>query len=248
MSAGIELSLSIVSHGQGALIANLLEDLAQPHWAGGRSFEVILTLNIAEDEGWLRPDFPFPISVLRNAAPKGFGSNHNAAFAEARASLFAVVNPDIRFADFQIADLIDALATRDAGVAGPLVVASDGEVQDSARRFPTFGRLATRKLLRQRQPDYRPGRTIQSVDWLAGMFMLFPSGVYREIGGFDEGYFMYLEDVEVCRRLRSRGRQVLWVGSTAVIHDASRASRRSLRHLRWHISSLIRYFFARPKQ
>jgi GT2 family glycosyltransferase len=242
------VSLSIVSHGQGALITRLLDDIGHPDWRGDTSFEVIVTLNIPEDERWLEGPFPFPVTVIRNERPKGFGANHNAAFRSAGGALFAVVNPDIRLASFRIDDLIIALNRDKAGVCGPLVKAPDGADEDSARRFPTIARLVRRKLRTRHAPDYRPSDMPLEVDWLAGMFLLFPSSIYREIGGFDERYFMYLEDVEICRHLGRRGRVALWVTSTAVIHDASRASRRSIRHLRWHVSSLARYLCARKRR
>lgn len=248
MAERVIVSLSIVSHGQGALITRLLDDIGHPGWRGDTTFEVIVTLNIPEDEHWLEGPFPFPVTVIRNERPKGFGANHNAAFRIARGKLFAVVNPDIRLSSFRIDDLIIALDREKAGVCGPLVKAPDGADEDSARRFPTITRLFRRKLRTKHAPDYRPSATPVEVDWLAGMFLLFPSSIYREIGGFDERYFMYLEDVEICRHLGHRGRTALWVTSTAVIHDASRASRRSIRHLRWHIGSLARYLFASTRR
>lgn len=248
MADPVTLSLSIVSHGQGLLVSNLLDDLCCPAWHAGISFEVVITLNTPENEEWLEGPFPFPISVIRNQYPKGFGANHNAAFRNARGRMFAVVNPDVRLASFRVTDMIRALESDQAGVCGPLVKAPDGSVEDSARRFPTFASLIQRKLLRKRTPDYKPSTIPIQVDWLAGMFMLFSSETYEDIGGFDEDYFMYLEDVEICRHLNRRGQTALWVTSTAIIHDASRASRRSLQHLRWHVSSLVRYLSASPRR
>lgn len=247
MVDGVTLSLSVVSHGQGSLVTKLLDDICHPAWHSDVSFEVIITLNIPENEEWLDRTFPFPIIVIRNDRPKGFGTNHNAAFRSARGAVFAVVNPDIRLADFRLVDLMHALEQEKTGVCGPLVKAPDGSVEDSARRFPTIPGLVRRRLRAKHAPDYEPSTSPVAVDWLAGMFLLFPSTAYREIGGFDERYFMYLEDVEICRRLGQRNLAVLWVTSTAVIHDASRASRRSMRHLRWHVGSLARYLFAPPR-
>lgn len=247
----ITASLSVVSHGQGALVANLLKDLANRQWHGGTSFEVIVTINLPEDERWLPHAPAFPLTVLRNPRPKGFGANHNAAFKESRGQYFAVVNPDIRLADFRLQPLVDALGTANAGLCGPLVLAPDGGVEDSARHFPSMMRLLRRRLSlgarTKHGPDYPPSATVQPVDWLGGMFLLFPARLFREIGGFDERFFMYLEDVEIARHLRQRGKRALWVGNTAVIHDASRASRRSLRHLRYHLSSAVRYFLLPPR-
>lgn len=247
MTDDVTLSLSVVSHGQGVLVSKLFDDLARPGWNACLPFEVILTLNLPEDETWLERGYPFPLRVLRNETRKGFGSNHNAAFHVARGRYFAVVNPDIRLADFRLSELLATFALPKVGACGPLVTAPDGAVEDSARRFPTFRRLLLRKLLRQRDPDYAPDGSAIPVDWLAGMFLLFDSVVYQTIGGFHERYFMYLEDVEISRHLHRRGYEVLWVSTTAVIHDASRASRSSVRHLRWHLASLFRYFFERPR-
>src|SRR5690606_7919970 len=109
---------------------------------------------------------------------------------------------------------------------------------------PTFFRLFTRKVLHRRDPDYVPSTEAMPVEWLAGMFLLFPSDVYRTLDGFDERYFMYFEDVDISRRLWRRRYKAYWVGTTSVMHHAARASRRNTRYLAWHIHSLARYFFA----
>lgn len=248
MTDNVTVSLSIVSHGQGRLVANLLDDIATGEWSNGFPFEIIVTLNIPEDEVWLDRAWPFPLKTLRNERPKGFGANHNQAFHVARGEFFAVVNPDIRLGRFRIAELIRALDSPDCGACAPLILAPNGAIEDSARRFPTPGRLLVRKFLRQTSPDYANGPGATAVDWLAGMFVLFRSAVYREIGGYDERYFMYFEDVEICRLLHRRDFDTLWIGSTEVIHDASRASRRSIRYLKWHVTSMLRYWFDRSRR
>lgn len=241
------LSLSIVSHGHGRMISALLEDLANTSWNSGHSFEVIITLNIPEDETWLEQNFGFPLTVLRNQTPKGFGYNHNVAFSVSRGTNFAVLNPDIRLGSFQIAPLLLALANPEIGVVAPLILGPDDSYQDSARHFPTLRRLLKRKLLRQRQLDYAISNGTQQVEWLAGMFLLFRATVYKDICGFDQRYFMYMEDVEICRFLQRRGLKVLWVPSVSVVHDAARASQYNFSHLRWHIASIVRYLFIKGR-
>jgi N-acetylglucosaminyl-diphospho-decaprenol L-rhamnosyltransferase len=241
-------SVSIVSHGQGAILADLLKDLSELNWHGGATFELIVTLNIPEDEEWLDVARGMQVTVLRNAAKQGYGTNHNAAFRAARGEFFIVANPDLRLHDLQLEELWREARKSNVGVCGPLVLAPDGGLDDSARRFPTIRRLFLRKLLRQRDPDYSPPSAAVPVDWLAGMFMVFPSAVYRSISGFDERYFMYFEDVEICRLLHRRKFEVVWVGTTAVTHHAARASRRSLRHMRWYAASLLRYLFDRSRR
>lgn len=230
--------LSIVSHGQGALIHPLLADLSRGAVA---ATEIIVTLNLPEDESFLR-EFPtLPLRVIRNDAPKGFGANHNAAFRASTAPYFVVVNPDIRLQDFRIAPLLAELDDPSIGLSAPLVFSGAGELQDSARSFPTVGRLLRRKLQGVRGPDYVFGPTSADVDWVAGMFMVLRRDTYAAIGGFDDSYFMYFEDVDLCKRLRDRGLRTVVVPSVRVIHDAQRASRRSARHMAWHLSSAFRF-------
>ena len=89
----LDITLSIVSHEQGQLVASLLSDI-QRELSG--DFEVLLTLNVPENEDFLNAEFSFPLKIIRNAQPKGFGANHNAAFVESEGQYFAVINPDIR--------------------------------------------------------------------------------------------------------------------------------------------------------
>jgi GT2 family glycosyltransferase len=81
------------------------------------------------------------------------------------------------------------------------------------------------------------------VEWAAGMFLLFNSEKFRSIGGFDTRYFMYLEDADICRRLNFAGFPTIVVPEITVIHDARRATGRSLQHFHWHLSSLLRFLF-----
>ena len=81
-------------------------------------------------------------------------------------------------------------------------------------------------------------------DWVGGMFMLFPSRVFREVGGFDTGYFLYYEDVDLCARLTLRDYRVVLCHEVSVIHVARRTSHANLRYLLWHISSALRFFLS----
>jgi GT2 family glycosyltransferase len=92
-------------------------------------------------------------------------------------------------------------------------------------------------------PDYRVGLEPVVVDWIAGMFMLFDSTAFRAVRGFDESYFLYYEDVDLCRRLRRSGYDVIYVPGAEVVHDARRDSRRKLSLMRHHAASLLRFLF-----
>lgn len=184
------------------------------------------------------------VTLIENAHPKGFGANHNAAFAHCDEPYFCVLNPDIKLIDNPFPHLLRCLDDCAAAVAAPLIISPQGRVEDGVRRFPTIFSLL-RKAIRGDDGGYPlvNGGTPVFPDWVAGMFMLFRSNHYETLGGFDEDYFLYYEDVDICRRAWHAGMRVVACPSVQAIHDARRASHRDLRHLRWHLTSMARFLW-----
>lgn len=219
----------------------MLNDLRE-HCSGDIA-EVILTINIDEAVSLKQEILPFPVRVLRNFQPKGFGENHNAAFKIATGDYFCVLNPDIRLKENPFPALI-ALARQTAvGVVAPRIVNSAGLREDSARRFPTPFELL-RKALGGKSEVVTDAPEVSAPDWVAGMFMLFPASVFRAMGGFDERYFLYYEDVDLCARLALAGYKRLVCPDVAVVHEARRSSHRRLRFAVMHVRSILRFFFS----
>lgn len=237
-----EITLSVVSHGQTELVNQLLRDLRP--LARGR-LRAVVTLNIPDATALAGADAALPVEVIVNQRARGFGANHNAAFERCRTPYFCVANPDIRLPADPFPSLLEQLANPAAGVAGPLVRNAHGEVEDSARRFPTAASLLKKLFVDQRQPDYPTDRGALEAEWVAGMFMLFSAEAYRRVGGFDEGFFLYYEDVDICRRLARAGKRVIYDPRAEVVHAARRASRRDLRHAQHHAASLLRFLLRR---
>lgn len=237
------ITVSVVSHGQGELAGQLLQDF-RAHCAA-TPLQVLLTLNIEEHLPFDVADFPFEIRIIRNPERRGFAANHNAAFAMTRGEYFCVLNPDIRLDCDPFLVLVSALADPSVGVAGPLVLSADGRMEDSVRRFPTPLSILRKVFRHIPIPDYVIGDAPIYPDWIAGMFMLWRRSAFRAVGGFDEHYFLYYEDVDICARLPRYGFRVIFVPGTRVTHHARRASHRSLRYLRWHLGSMLRFFWKR---
>lgn len=233
-----EIAFSVVSHRHGSLMRLLLADLAAADYP---PFELHVTINVAEPEDYLCEGRGLDLRVHRNARPLGFGENHNAALASSQARALIVLNPDLRLRCLDLRPILAELEDPRTGVCAPLVVTSQGHVEDSARRFPTIARLAARRFLGRRAPDYDLTAGVQSVDWVAGMFMAFRNEAFRAVGGFDPGYFLYCEDVDICRRLRRQGYAVMVAPETCVVHDARRDSHRTPSHMFWHVQSMVRY-------
>jgi len=231
------IAVSVVSHGHGVMVDRLVDQLR----ACPEVTQLVLTRNVPEPSDIVADDL---VVVIENAVPKGFGANHNAAFAHCRQPFYCVLNPDIELAGNPFPSLLDCLQDRGVAMAAPLIVAPDGSVEDSARHFPTLPSLVRKAL---GGPDGRwaipPGQTVVFPDWVAGMFMLFRSTDFGRLGGFDESYFLYYEDVDICARARRSNMKVVICPAVSAIHDARRESRRSLRHLRWHLASAGRFLW-----
>jgi len=253
----MSLCISIVSHGQNHMVNLLLQDLA----ALGQPMHVVLTHNTFD---------PTPVAIdvlahsavqltqLYNRQPQGFGANHNQAFKHCVADTFVVCNPDIRLVGNPFTDLVNTLANPQVGVVAPVVLAPNGLPDDSAREFPTLASLVRKALggydgrhsLQSSANPTQPNGP-QAVDWVAGMFLAFRPSVFKALGGFDERFHLYYEDVDLCARLWRQGYQVVVCPSAQVEHHAQRTSRRNARYMLWHATSvlryLVRYAFKSPK-
>lgn len=236
------ISISVVSHAQARLVETLLADLSKQVEL---PIEVLLTLNVAERLPFGAADFNFPLHIVENDEPRGFGANHNAAFRRSRAELFCVLNPDIRLETDPFARLRGEMeADPSLAACAPLIVTPAGELEDSLRRFPTPWFILRKALGAASKHDYPLTRGAIHPDWVAGMFILCRRGVFQALGGFDERYFMYYEDVDFCARLKLAGLRLAVFPDVRAIHDARRASRSSLRHLRWHLAGMLRFFLS----
>ena len=234
------ITLSIVSHQQAALIAKLLDDIAQID--SPRITSIILTHNVPESAPAWPASLVDRIVTIDNRSPRGFGMNHNAAFLLCKTPYFTVMNPDLHIP----ADPFDALlaafestqdgdaAPRGIGMVAPRIVTAKGHPEDSARSLMTPISIIRRRFSRShRKPAVLP-------HWLAGMFLMVSSQAFRKVGGFDERFFMYCEDFDLCARFRLAGWDFKVADTATVIHSAQRASHRSRRHLGWHLSSLLK--------
>ena len=228
------VTVSIVSHGQLDLIVPLLEQLYR--FSSGMVDKVVLTINIPEANVLGDAIFGFPIERIENAAPKGFGANHNQAYQRCRTPWFLVLNPDIRFDRDVLAPLI-AEAAPDSGLLTPRIL-EPGKTEPEQHRAI----ITPLEILTRRRPAYvRP----EVPAWIPGLFMLYRTEAYAAVGGFDERFFMYGEDFDICARTQLAGWRLQVGERLTALHDARRASHGSMRYLWWHVGSLLRVWASR---
>jgi hypothetical protein len=239
------LTISVVSHRHGVLVKELLGDI-QRHVR--LPVSIILTINVQEPLEFRPGDYAFPLDIVHNPTPKGFGANHNVAFARCNDPYFCILNPDISFRADPFSPLVAALRSDAAlGIVSPLVRNSAAEVEATSRRFPTPQFILRKALFGPpKTPDYPIGRNAISADWIGGMFMLMPAKVFSSVGGFDERYFMYYEDVDLCARVRAAGFDIRLDPAASVVHAARRDSHRRPRYLLWHLRSMLRFWYSHP--
>jgi hypothetical protein len=248
-STGIDFTLmsaatiSIVSHGQGELVQMLLDDLAR-HAA--RSCQaIVVTKNVPED--WTPPAVlgGIPVTLIENPRPLGFAANHNQAFARCSTPWFAVLNPDLRLTLDPFPALIESLEFARCGLVAPVQVDGHGATEDFKRRIPTPLALL-RRAIAKRLGSPRRLTADHETEWVSGAFMLLRSEAMRDVGGFDERYRLYCEDVDLCLRLQLKDWTIAVRDDVVVVHDARRHSGRHMRYLSWHLGSLARLWLSRP--
>jgi len=227
------VTVSIVSHNQGDMIAYLLSDLERfPEVE-----KVIITYNKPEQEITIPSKLQPIVKIIHNITEKGFGANHNNAFKHCGSSYFCILNPDIRIENNPFPELLSTLKDADTFVAAPLILNAQGGVEDSFRRLPTPWRLLKRKFNKSSLDRVKINTNYQ---WLAGMFLLFNADKYKQLNGFDEGYYMYCEDVDICMRINQLGGLVKLTSGISVVHNAQRMSRKNIQHILWHMQSMMR--------
>lgn len=230
------IAISIVSHGHGNMVSRLVEKLLN----FPQVTRVIVTFNIPEH---IQLPNATHIRTITNETPQGFAANHNSAFNECREEFFCALNPDVEFMNNPFPLMLNAFLDKRVALVAPRVVSTSGAHEDSWRQFPSL-RIIFGKVLGGDGARYGLRSTGENfeVDWVAGMFMLFRSKVFHKIGRFDDRYFLYYEDVDVCVRIWRSGFRILACPTVCVAHAARRESHRRMRYFLWHLCSMLRYF------
>jgi hypothetical protein len=239
--------------GSDGLVVGL--DTLRHSTGGGWRAEVIVVDNASTDNSgsMLARDFRW-VQIIANQENLGFTRANNQGLAASHGRYVLFLNPDT---DLTPAALKLLLAYAEAhprvGVIGPQLRYGDGSLQSSRRRFPTLATFFLESTVVQRWwPRNRvlaryymldlPNDAVSQVDWVVGACMLVRRAMLEQIGGFDEGFFMYSEELDLCRRAVDAGWQVVYLPDAVVTHHEGKSSEQvvAARHIRFH-SSRVRY-------
>jgi GT2 family glycosyltransferase len=249
----VKVSGVVISHGHADELVQSLAALAP------QVDELLLIANIPNS---LPPQLPEGVRVLENERPLSFAANANVGTANTDHELVLIANPDA-IPDPGAVGILHAFmeAHPRCGVAGPKMLYSDGSWQASRRGFPTIGATLVRRTplrllfppLRWQRRHYllddRPEEPVQA-DTMLGAFLLMRRTMLDQIGGWDPGYRMYCEDIDLNYRAARAGWERWYVPAAVVRHEyAAVIDKRFLtRHTLWHARAMLRFLRKHPER
>jgi N-acetylglucosaminyl-diphospho-decaprenol L-rhamnosyltransferase len=223
-------------------------------WGERPGLEIIVVDNGSRDGSvdMVQADFP-QVRVIVNRENRGFTGGNNQGIDAATGEFLLLLNPDTEVLNDALPCLVDyAKARPDIGLIGPQMLWPDGSVQSSRRRFPSLPvlflestwlqALAPRRVLHNYYAQDKADNIEQDVDWITGAAMLTRRKVVEQVGELDEGFFMYSEEVDWCRRIKQAGWRVVYYPDARIIHHEGKSSEQvvAARHIYFQ-SSKVRY-------
>ncbi len=248
-----DLSVCIVSHESRSDLPACLESVYDQ--VGKLAVEVILVDNASTDGSAAFVAAAFPqVRLVVNSNRRGFAANLNHALRLSQGHYILSLNPDTVLLQGALETLVTFMdVTPDAAVAGCKAFYPDGRLQYTCREFPSVATILWRWLHLDQvylPHFYRrfllqdwPHDEVRQVDWVLGACMILRREPIFEIGLFDEAFYMYYEDIDVCYRFKQHGFAVYFVPDAQIIHKYHRSSARGFNRLTIeHIKSIVRYF------
>jgi GT2 family glycosyltransferase len=248
----MNIFISVVSHAHSQLI-NQLKCLSQIEGA-----QIVVKSNFPGDD-FVSLAGKKNFHWIDDLYGEGFGKNNNVIYKYCEKNLgmkgddlFLVLNPDVIISEKDILFLADKMNTSRISLATiNLYKDADFQVFDySIRRFPSIHDFLQSFFLQKNSTVYDKSLifTPCSVDWAAGSFLAFRSEHYRELKGFDEGYFMYCEDIDICYRSLELGHEVTYFPDIRAVHLAKHSNRSVFsKHFYWHVRSVFRFLLSKQK-
>lgn len=201
---------------------------------------------------WIKTLNHNKIDIIILPVNRGFGAGHNESFLRFKnqSNFILICNPDISFSQGEIDKLYNYSLESNLALAIPKVVYPDGTLQHGCKLLPTPSQLFMRRFLYRISQKKNALYELHHADYsrpffapsLSGCFILISNEALREVKGFDERFFLYLEDVDLSRRVCSTGLGVRYCPCATVVHESQRRSYTNLKFLFLHINSAIRYF------
>ncbi len=216
----MKLSIVIVNWNTRDLLRQFLESIAK--YSPSFDYEVFVVDNASHDHtvSMIVSDFP-GVKLIANGSNRGFAAANNQAIKLCRGEYVLCLNPDTKVLSGALETIVRwADQKHEAGIVGGQILNFDGTVQGSIRKFPNFWeQFFVNKILRRDPEKNFDYSREQKVDQVMGAFMLLRREMLNEIGLWDEGYYIWMEDVDICKRAQLAGWQVYYLPTAQVAHS-----------------------------
>jgi N-acetylglucosaminyl-diphospho-decaprenol L-rhamnosyltransferase len=252
----VRAALVIVNYNTAGDLRKCLESAGEK--LGGAGIVVVDNGSTDGSREMVAEEFP-SVRLVDNPGNPGYASACNRGIGATEEPYIFILNSDVEFPEGGLDTVIEHMdADPLIGALGPMVLNSDGSAQMSCRRFPSMPSSVVHGFLGEVWPDNPLTRKYQmkdlprdepcDVDWVSGAAMLLRREAAEKVGGFDEGYFMYVEDVDICWRLREAGYRVAYDPAMRLVHHIGRtSSQQSVRMLYHHHRSMFIFFRKRHR-
>lgn len=242
----------IVNYNAGEFLTRCVASVLEG--AGGLALDVVVVDNDSRDGSARAAAARQPrMRLVENATNRGLSAAWNQGAAETDAPWILFLNPDAEVWDGDLAAFVKVgEAHPEVAVLGPVVRNADGTLYDSGRIFPSVGQAVGHAFLGPFAPGNRYTRSYKQadwdrrsereVDWVSGACMLVRRSAFEQVGRFDEGFWLYGEELDLCTRLRDAGWRVWFTPELEILHEGGVSTGRSRRTHVMHSSSIYRYY------
>jgi len=258
----VDLSVVIVSYNTVNILGECLQAVREA--SEGLAVETIVVDNNSHDGSPEMVASKFPeVRLIENRDNRGFAAGNNQAISIAEGKYIVLLNSDALLRSNALRNALWRMdANPEVGIAGAQLVGRDGSWQPSARSFPSplndfltltglSARFPQSRLFGRVDRTYADPREAAEVDWVPGAFSIIRHEAFRQVGAFDEDYFLYYEEVDLCRRFKAAGYKVHYWPEIVVVHLGGESSR-TVKHLTlssagsqlmlWRMRSALLYY------
>ena len=258
LEIGSDLSIVIVNWNVRELLRRCLHSIMSSLQLPASNFqiEVIVVDNASSDDSVAMIEEEFPqVQLIANSENMGFTVGNNQGITASRGRYILLLNPDTEIVGDALATMVEYMDDHpQVGALGPQLLNPDGSIQSSRRRFPTLATaflestvlqqwFPRNRVTRHYYMADRPDDEVQDVDWVTGACLLARREIVEQVGLLDEGFFMYSEELDWCRRMKAQRWKVVYLPTAKVIHHGGQSSEqvKSFQHIQFQRSK-IRYF------
>jgi N-acetylglucosaminyl-diphospho-decaprenol L-rhamnosyltransferase len=247
-----ELAVVVVNYNAGEYLARCVRSVFEG--AGGAELDVLVIDNASHDGSARAARAAEPrIRLTENASNRGLSAAWNQGTADTEAPWILFLNPDAEIWSGTLSAFVKVGEEHPrVAVLGPVVRNADGSIYESGRVVPSVGQAVGHAFLGPFLPSNRFTRAYRQagwdrlqereVDWVSGACMLIRRTAFEAVGGFDEGFFLYGEELDLTTRLRRAGWGVLYTPELEIVHEGAVSTGRSRRTHLMHSASIYRYY------